>query len=936
MRADDLTELGCANPALLEEMYLKFQADPVSVDPSWREILERYDDNVDREVAAMTLKPEVHYASEGSAGDLRIADLIAAYRTYGHLLANTNPIATKSTEEPRELLLSAMGFREEELSQLFPTAGLLPAEKAPLSEIVDALRQIYCRNVGVEYMGLQMPEMEVWLQQHIEPTRFQVELSIEDKKQILDYLNRSEFFESFLHTKYVGQKRFSVEGGETIIPMLNAIIEKGASLGLEEFVLGMAHRGRLNVLCNILHKSYAEIFSEFEEGYIPDSFEGSGDVKYHRGFEADYATSHGQCVKISLTPNPSHLEAVGPVVEGQVRARQILRNEGDGKDKVLPLVIHGDASIAGQGVVYETMQLYRLPGYDNGGTVHIIINNQIGFTTLPKDARSTRYCSDIARTFSAPVFHVNAEDPEGCIYATMLAVELRYRFHCDVFVELNCYRKYGHNEGDEPAFTQPLEYAIIRKKSPIREIYRDQLVSQGVLERHLAEAAEEEFRTSLNKIKQAIEESIKKAASNQTKKEPKFRPRWDPFIKIDTSVDIAEIRQVAERFCAIPEDFTIHPKLKRLLEDRLAMVSGAKDAPGIDWGMGEHLALATLLWEGHHVRLSGQDSRRGTFSHRHAMWMDQVRERKYFPLSHLKPGQGRFDVFNSPLSEYAALGFEYGYALSNPKALVAWEAQFGDFCNGAQIIIDQFMAPGEQKWGLHVPLVLLLPHGYEGQGPEHSSARMERFLQLCGDLNMQIVDPTTPAQLFHLLRRQVLMTDHKPLVVFTPKGLLRHPRCVSKLSDFTSGSFQEIIDDPLPPKNVDKVVFCCGRVYYDLLAAREEDRDKNVALIRIEQLYPLNSEKLKTLIEKYAKTETRWMWVQEEPSNMGAWKYIRHRLRDLLPTQHDPEYIGRGVSASPATGSHALHKRETIAILEAVFGEKHEPRHQSPSDGRVD
>lgn len=930
MGADDITELGCANPSLLEEMYIKFQTNPASVDPSWREILERYDDEVDREVVSMSLKPDV----EGTAvGDLRISDLISAYRTYGHLLANTNPIATKPLEEPRELNLGYLGFRDEELDRPFPTRGLLSKSTATLREIVEALRQIYCRNVGVEYMGLQMPEMEQWLQQHIEPSRFQVELSIEDRKQILDYLNRSEIFESFLHTKYVGQKRFSLEGGETVIPMLNAIIEKGSALGLEEFVIGMAHRGRLNVLCNILHKSYAEIFSEFEEGYIPDSFEGSGDVKYHRGFEAEYTTSHGQKVKISLTPNPSHLEAVDPIVEGQVRARQVMRGNGHGKDRVIPLIIHGDASIAGQGVVYETMQLYRLPGYDTGGTVHIIINNQIGFTTLPKDARSTRYCSDIARTFSAPVFHVNAEDPEGCIYATMLAVELRHRFHCDVFVEVNCYRKYGHNEGDEPAFTQPLEYAIIRKKRPIREIYRDQLVSQGVLEKHLAEAAEEEFRASLHKIKTAIEESIKKRVGEP--KEAKFNPKWDPFAEIHTAISADELQQIARRFCTIPEDFNLHPKLKRLLEDRLAMVNSPLDEAHIDWGMGEHLALGSLLWQGIHVRLTGQDSRRGTFSHRHAMWMDQLRERKYFPLSHLKSGQARFDVFNSPLSEYAALGFEYGYSLANPNAFVAWEAQFGDFCNGAQIIIDQFMAPGEQKWGLHVSLTLLLPHGYEGQGPEHSSARMERFLQLCGDLNMQVVNPTTPAQLFHLIRRQALMEDHHPLIVFTPKGLLRHPKCVSSVNDLSTGSFQDIIDDPTSPKEITNVIFCSGRIYYDLMAARQEGGHNKFAIIRVEQLYPLNIDKLKHIVEKYS-SAARWLWVQEEPNNMGAWKYIKCRLQEILPQNRHLEYAGRNISASPATGSHAMHKRESAAIFEAVFGEKHETGNQSPRNGRVD
>ncbi len=917
MSADELTALGCANPSILEDVYLKFQGNPTAIDPSWRQLLERHDDEIDREVVALSLKPDER--PEGLVGDLRISDLIAAYRTYGHLLADVNPIATHKVQEPHELKLETMGFHEDELSKLFPTRGLLPKDVAPLREIIDTLRQIYCGKHSVEYMGLQMPEMEQWLQQHIEPTRFQTDLTIDEKKQILEYLNRSEIFESFLHTKYVGQKRFSLEGGETLIPMLNAMIEKGAVLGMDELVIGMAHRGRLNVLCNILHKSYAEIFSEFEDGYVPDSFEGSGDVKYHRGFDAEFQTSQGYKGKIFLMPNPSHLEAVDSVVEGRVRARQVLRGDGAGKDKITPVLIHGDASIAGQGVVYETLQLYRLPGYDNGGTIHLIVNNQIGFTTLPKDARSTRYCTDIARAFGAPVFHVNAEDPEGCIYATKLAVEMRHRFHCDVFVELNCYRKYGHNEGDEPAFTQPLEYALIRKKKPIREIYREQMVKAGLLEQHIAAQAEEEFLQSLHKIKSSVEDSIKKAAG-QTKV-PKPKGVFEPFEQVNTAVDATLLRKLADLFCTIPEGFNLHPKLKRLLEERLAMVSGKPDAPSLDWGMAEHLAMASLLWQGTHVRLTGQDSRRGTFSHRHAMWMDQVQERKYFPLSRLKPDQGRFDVFNSPLSEYAVLGFEYGYSLAYPTALVMWEAQFGDFCNGAQIIIDQFIAPGEQKWGLHVPLVMLLPHGYEGQGPEHSSARMERFLLLCGDYNMQIVNPTTPAQFFHLLRRQMFVPWRKPLIVFTPKGLLRHPRCVSPVRDLAQGTFQEILDDPTSPAKATKLVFCCGRVYYDLVAAREERKVDDMAIIRVEQLYPFHFDRASELVSKYSSVK-EWYWVQEEPKNMGAWKFIDQRLSQILPHGQEATYIGRELSASTAAGSYALSKREYAAMIEALFGQK--------------
>ena len=922
MSVDELLSIGGSNLSVLEEMYQKFQENPSSVDPSWRQLLEDYDDTIDREAVTLHLESPSAATGKERAGDLRVADLIHAYRTYGHLLAKVNPILTHELEVPHELQLDTIGFSKEDLDKQLPTLGLMKRARAPLREIISVLQEIYCGHVGVEYMGMQMPEMEKWLQQHIEPTRFKLDLSIEDKKQILESLNKSDIFEGFLHTKYTGQKRFSLEGGETLIPILNAILEKGSGLGMKQFVLGMAHRGRLNVLCNILEKSYWEIFSEFEEGYVAMSFEGSGDVKYHKGFDVKRKTSSGEEIRVFLTPNPSHLEAVGPVVEGQVRAQQVQVGDSDGKDEVVPILIHGDAALAGQGVVYETMQLYRLPGYDNGGSIHVVINNQIGFTTLPKDARSTQYCTDIARTFGAPVFHVNAEHPEECVYATMLAVELRHRFHCDVFIELNCYRKYGHNEGDEPAFTQPLEYKLIRSKEPIRDKYRDELIQKGVLEREMAEEAEASFREELQQIKTRLDEEKQNNRKNTKKRDPeKRRDKWNPFAPVETAVELATLKKVAERFCSVPEGFHIHKKLQRLLKDRLAMVSKGKDTKPVDWGMGEHLAFATLLWEGDHVRLSGQDSRRGTFSHRHAMWMDQENGRKYFPLSRLKEGQGRFDVFNSPLSEYGVMGFEYGYSLADPSALVLWEAQFGDFCNGAQIIIDQFITSGEQKWNLHVPLTLLLPHGYEGQGPEHSSARIERFLLLCGDLNMQVVNPTSPAQLFHLLRRQVKMKANKPLIVFTPKGLLRHPECVNPLSDFAEGSFQEILDDPQAPKKPKRLAFCSGKVYYDLIKEREERGVKDLAILRVEQLYPLHLERIEELLAKYESAK-KWYWVQEEPENMGPWKFLRHRLRGVLPGGADPIYVGREPSASPAAGSLELHKRQYAKMMDALFGDK--------------
>lgn len=860
--------------------------------------------------------PRVEIGTAG--GDWRIFNLLQAYRGYGHLMAKTNPIVIEPMKEPHELRLETLGFSKQDLPTHFPTCGLLPEEKAPLLEILNALKATYSDKIGVEYIGLQKPELEKWLQERIEPNRFRVELSIDQKRMILEQLNKSELFESFLHTKYVGQKRFSIEGAETLIPMLAAIVDTGAQQGMEEFVFGMAHRGRLNVLSNILDKSYADIFSEFEEGYIPASVEGSGDVKYHKGFYSEVKTLHGHQVKLTLTPNPSHLEAVDPVVEGRVKARQIQLKDDLQQEKVVPVLVHGDAAIAAQGVVYETLQMSKLEGYSTGGTIHIVVNNQIGFTTLPKDGRSTYYCTDIARSFGAPVFHVNAEDPEGCVYVTNLAIELRQKFHCDVFIDLNCYRKYGHNEGDEPAFTQPLEYQVIRMKKPIREIYRDALIHQGVLEKYMAEALEVEFKTALQQAMQS-KRSFSKDHDNaldtsSSKSDGIFQP-------VSTGVPLETLQQVGQRICSLPDGFTVHPKLAILNKQRLDMLKVGKEGHPLDWGMAELLAYGSLLWEGRHVRLSGQDSCRGTFSHRHSMFMDQVKEQGYIPLKHLKPGQGRFDVYNSPLSEYGVLGFEFGYSTAYPDALVIWEAQFGDFSNGAQIIIDQFISTAEQKWMLKFGLTLLLPHGYEGQGPEHSSGRIERFLALAGDHNMQIVNPTTPAQLFHLLRRQVVRPLRKPLIVFTPKGLLRHTECVSPLEDLTKGSFQEVLMDPEPPAKARRLVFCSGRFFYDLIAERKKTNSRDMMIVRIEQLYPLDIEKIKAAVAKCPGLQ-ECIWVQEEPSNMGGWNFMRHILHDILPKDLQIYYVGRMRSASPAAGSHALHKKEHMAIMNALFGKK--------------
>ena len=927
MTLDKLIDSGITNIEILEDLYNKYKADPNSVDTKWQQAFQEIDSTPDNQLlrtsSSSIAAPRPAYPSGSqtnkSSGsqliaDGRVYDLINAYRTYGHLMAKTNPVTPNSTQEPYELRLETHGFHPDERFNAFATCGIMDQPEATLQTIIDVLKSIYSDKIGIEYIEVHSPEMEKWIQERIEPSRFTIDLPIEQKKMILQHLNRSELFESFLQTKYTGQKRFSLEGSETLIPMLEAIVETGSKSGLEDFVIGMAHRGRLNVLANILKKSYSEIFSEFEEGYIPNSFEGSGDVKYHKGFFSEVETSDGKRVSISLPANPSHLEAVDPVVEGQVRAKQTKKNDLEHQKKVIPILIHGDAALSGQGVVYETMQFGKLPGYCTGGTIHIVINNQIGFTTLPKESRSTLYCTDIALAFGSPVFHVNAEDPEGCIYATNLAVELRQKFHCDVFIDLISYRKYGHNETDEPAFTQPLEYQIIRKKKPIREIYRDNLIKEGELEKDLAEKLETEFKQTL----QEAQKQIKSFHAEWNEKNNNADSKVDLLAPFPTGVSAELLSTLAERTTTIPEGFNIHPKLENLLKEHRAMVQEGANVRPIDWSMGELLAYASLLWEGVPIRLSGQDSCRGTFSHRHAIWVDQVEERCYSPLSNLKPGQGRFDVYNSPLSEYAVLGFEFGYSISYPESLTIWEAQFGDFCNGAQIIIDQFISTAEQKWGRKSGLTMFLPHGYEGQGPEHSSARMERFLALAGNQNMQIVDPTTPAQFFHLLRRQILRDVRKPLIVFTPKGLLRYPQCVSKLSDLTQGCFQEIIDDPAAPKSPKRIAFCTGRVYYDLIAARAKIKSDDLAIIRIEQLYPLHIEKLKELISKYQGFQDCF-WVQEEPSNMGAWHFIHPRLSELLPKNVQLRYIGRSRSASPAVGSHALHNKELAAIINALF-----------------
>ncbi len=891
-----------ANLAFLEYVYQQYQTHAPQLAPSWSHFFQIFE--LEQKILPLSL-------GEISSEAERILHLTEAYRKHGHLWAKINPIALEDPKEPEKLKLENLGFQASECEELFPTLGLLPQPQATLKAIVEVLKKRYCQTVGFEFKEFTHPDVEEWIQQQIESGLFEKPLSLEDKLVILDVLTRSEILETFLHTKHVGKKRFSLEGAETLIAMLTVLIAKGSEEGVEEIFIGMSHRGRLNVLANILNKPIPSILKDFDEEYGPAPTEGMGDIRYHKGHVNESVTTYrGKSIRLTMAPNPSHLESVNPVVEGQSHAKQFLIGDELERGRVIPLLMHGDAALSGQGIVYETLQMSNLPGFETGGTLHIVINNQIGFTTSPEEGRSTLYCTDIARTFGAPVFHVNAEDPETCVNVALFALEIRKKFHCDVFIDFNCYRKYGHNEGDEPAFTQPLDYQIIRNKKSIRTLYLEQLVREGFIDKKAVHEREENLRQHLQ---EAYTQSQTQSSEPQNQKTTEGAP--DFFQMIPTQVDLKLLQTVTEQFSLIPSNFHPHPKLEHLIKERARAIR--EDKP-FDWGMAEYLAYGTLVWEGVSVRLAGQDSGRGTFSHRHALWVDQINNYHYYPLAHLREGQARFEVLNTCLSEAAAVGFEYGYSTVCTKGLTIWEAQFGDFVNSAQVIIDQYLASGEQKWGQTSGLVLFLPHGFEGQGPEHSSARLERFLALTGHDNMQIVNPTTPAQLFHLLRRQVKQPWQKPLVVFTPKGLLRHPACLSTVSDLTQGQFHPILDDPKKPQKIRRLIICSGRIYYDLDAQREKKKRDDLAIIRIEQLYPLDSARLKNMLARYGQYES-CQWVQEEPENMGAWSFISFYLASLLPKGVHIDYVGRERSATPATGFYERHKQELANILDQVF-----------------
>jgi 2-oxoglutarate dehydrogenase E1 component len=897
----------------IEELYNQYLKDPESVDASWRYFFEGVEFAGPNGRPAPAVAPAVPTPTT----DTRVFDLVRAYRTWGHLLAKIDPLGYNLDDHP-QLQLSEFGFDAEDLDREFPSLGLADQPVLPLRQIIEILQEIYCRKIGIEYMDLQNPAIERWFQVRIEPQRNRPDLTLETKRQILAKLNEAEVFEKFLQSKYPGQKRFSLEGAEAFIPAMGELIERSAELGVEEMVIGMAHRGRLNMLANILNKTYEMIFTEFEDHFIPDSVEGIGDVKYHKGFTSDYVTTTGRTVHLVLTPNPSHLEAVDPVVEGLVRAKQFMANDTD-RRRAIPILIHGDASFSGQGVVAETLNLSQLRGYKTGGTIHIIINNQIGFTTDPSDARSTRYASDLAKMIDVPRLHVNGDDPEAVVHAIRLAVEFRQTFHRDIVIDLVCYRRHGHNETDEPSFTQPLMYKQIKDHPSVRSLYVDELIRRGDVEAELARKMEEEYRRDLQK---ALDYTRQVAPPPQV---DTLRGAWTDLRRataadfeqiFETKVPSELLKQIAERITSVPTSFHPHPKILRLLEERRNMV---RPSGRIDWGMGEALAFGSLLWEGKHVRLSGQDSQRGTFSHRHAVLFDVEQGTPYIPLNHLEKDQAVFSVYNSPLSEYAVLGFDFGYSLANPHALVLWEAQFGDFINGAQVIVDQFISSSEAKWQRMSGLVLLLPHGYEGQGPEHSSARLERFLRLCGGKNIQVANPTTPAQYFHILRRQMVRPFRKPLVLMTPKSLLRHPLATSQPEGFYNDHFHEVLPDPVAVQNPKRVIFCSGKIYYELIQAREKATLANVSINRIEQYYPFPEKQLAAILKSYSACKDI-AWVQEEPNNMGAWPFLAPRLTALLVDGQSLTYVGRPESASPATGSYKAHLEEQHMVVNSALG----------------
>ncbi|MDG4946303.1 2-oxoglutarate dehydrogenase E1 component [Weeksellaceae bacterium KMM 9713] len=913
---DRFSFLNAVHAEYIDSLYEKYKQFPDSVDASWRTFFQGYDfgsqsyngfsvqELVDNQSGVTGVPEEIQK-------EFKVIDLINGYRKRGHLFTKTNPVRTRRTYTPT-LDLENFGLSQDDLDKKFEAGNILGiGEKATLSEIVQHLEDMYCDSIGIEYMYIRDPEIISWIQNWLNKNLKQPILSKEEKRQALHKLNEAVAFERFLHTKFVGQKRFSVEGNESIIPALDEIIHRGAEQGVEEFVVGMAHRGRLNVLANVFRKSYSQIFSEFEKKDFEDEF-FDGDVKYHLGSSTLTKTPSGKEVKINLAPNPSHLETVNAVVEGITRAKIDLKYNNDYK-KAMPILIHGDAAIAGQGIVYEVIQMEDLDGYKTGGTVHIVLNNQIGFTTNYLDGRSSTYCTDLAKVNLNPVLHVNADDVEAVIHAVRFAVDFRNEFQSDVFIDLLGYRKYGHNEGDEPRFTQPKLYKAIAKHSNTREIYKEKLEKEGIVGDDFIAEMEDDFKNILENHFEASKKIEKNAL------DPFMPDLWEDYTirreeemlaEIDTTFPAEKIKEISKSITTLPEGKNFIRKEVRLHDQRHKMVFEDNQ---IDWGMAELLAYGSLLSEGFDVRVSGEDVERGTFSHRHAVIKTEDAEEEFILLNNLKGDQGRMQIYNSLLSEYAVLGFDYGYAMAAPKTLTIWEAQFGDFSNGAQIVTDQYISAAEDKWKIQNGLVQFLPHGYEGQGAEHSSARVERYLQMCAQGNMIIANCTTPANFFHLLRRQMKADYRKPLVIFTPKSLLRHPRVNATIEELSEGAFQPIIQDEVKSKKkVERVVFCTGKLYYDLLEKKEEIKDEKVALVRLEQLYPLHKDKMQEIISSYPNADL--VWAQEEPENMGAWSFILMHLRELPWKLISPK-----ASAAPASGSYKRWSVNQERVINNVF-----------------
>ena len=902
-----------ANADAIEAAYASWLENPDSVDATWRAFFQGFTlGQSGNGAAGFSGSADVNVVA--SRKQVMVSRYINAHRAHGHLQAHLDPLSDPPPDHPR-LSLDHFEFTEADMDESFTLTTFQGGGQMKLRDIVAAARATYSRKIGVEYMHMQDMDAREWLQSRMEKCQNTPSFNKAQKTRILRRVHKAELFEKFLHTKYVGQKRFSLEGGETMIAAVDSLLEKCPELGVQEVVLGMAHRGRLSMLANIMRKPFDVLFEQFGENYIPESVGGDGDVKYHLGFEAELKTSEGHPVEVRLAANPSHLEIVNPVVEGKARARQRIRGDVE-RRRVCPLLIHGDAAFAGQGVVAETLNFSQLDGYRTGGTVHFVINNQIGFTTNPKDARSTRYCTDVAKLIEAPVFHVNGDDPEAVCYVTQLALEFRVKFQRDVVVDMYCYRKHGHNESDEPSFTQPVLYKTIAKHPKVSEIYTEMLVKEGSLTQADSDAIKDEYTAAMET---AFEKAKEVDAARGSATQSPFRGSTAIFQPgyshepVPTGVDPKVLANVVKGLTSVPADFQLNPKIKRFLSTR---IKAYEEGGPIDWGFGEALAFGTLLVEGTPVRLSGQDCRRGTFSHRHAVLYDAETRERYIPLLNLTEDQARFCVYNSLLSEAAVLGFDYGYSLDYPQMLCIWEAQFGDFANGAQVVIDQFISSSESKWQRVSGITLLLPHGYEGQGPEHSSARLERFLQLCAEDNMQVVNITTPANFFHALRRQMRRDFRKPLIVMSPKSLLRLPAASSTIEEFGPGtSFQEIIDDADLKKGAKRLILCSGKVYYDLVGYRSENKIDDTAIVRIEQLYPLHRDRLAEIAAAHPKSKL--IWCQEESQNMGAWSHLAPSLEEIFGRK--AIYAGRDAAASPAVGALNLHKIELRAFLKDAF-----------------